>query len=167
MSGRVYSVAGENLTLTTAVRMLLAFTTAASPNAASLVEILRLSITQSGTVTGAMIRAALSLRTGGTVTATSVTPANLKVGGAASGLVGNTAPVGAAGRIGINATVDTTPTYTNLLTRSFHNLNGMEWIPTPDERIIVPPSTAIALRLLADPATLTGWNFECVYKEII
>lgn len=167
MSGRVYSVSGENLTLTTAVRMLLALRTAASPNAASILEILRLSISQSGTVTGAMIRAALSLRTGSTVTATSVTPANLAVGGPASGLSGNTAPVGADARIGINATVDTTPTYTNLLTRSFHNLNGMEWIATPDERIIIPPSTAAVLRLLADPATLTGWNVEMVYKELI
>lgn len=167
MPGRVYTVSGENLTLTTAITMLLALRTAASPNAASVLEILRLSITQSGTVTGAMIRAALSLRTGSTVTATSVTPANKAVGGPASGLSGNTAPVGADARIGINASVNTTPAYTNLITRSFHNLNGLEWIPTPDERIIVPPSTAVVLRLLADPATLTGWNFECVYSELI
>lgn len=165
--GRIYSAAAENATLGTG-NVLLAFRTATSPNAGSVISIRRIEINQSGTGTSAQIRAEVATRdTAGTLTLASVTPSNLVLGGPASGLVGNTAPVGAAARIGVNSSADSGGVYTQRRPFNFNNLNGYLWIPTPEERKIVPSDSVFILRLLATPATTTGWTWAVEFEEII
>src|SRR5262245_54905439 len=137
--GRVYTVSGENLTLGTGSG-LVAFRTAASASAACVVRILRAEISQSGSTTSAMVRLLFSTRdTAGTYTMTSVTARNTSLGGPSSGLSGNTAPVGGDGRIGINSSADSGGTYTDHYSMAPNQLNGYLYLPTPEERLIVPP----------------------------
>jgi hypothetical protein len=165
--GRIYSCGAENQTLGTG-NVLLAFQTAASLNAGCIISMRRLEIYQSGTSTSAQIRAEFFKRdTAGTLTTTSVTPQGIIIGGPASGLSGNTSVIGGTGRIGINSSADSGGTYTSINPFGFNNLNGYLWIPVPEERIIVPPSTVAGIRLLATPATTTGWTISLEMEEIV
>ena len=160
----IFTLMGENMTLTTAIRGLAVISSEASGPGARL-EIYRIEIGQSGTGTSQMIRGAVSTRTGSTYTVTSATPAAISpIGGAASDITGGTSA--AAGTAGVNATVDTTPTYVNLYQFAFNNLNGWLWVPTPEERMIIPASTVWVVRLLADPTTLAGWTVAVTFGEL-
>lgn len=164
--GRVYNVVGENLTLGTG-SVLVALQTASGVNAASILKILRAQITQSGSTTSAQVRLLFSTRdTAGTLTTTSVTPVNTVLGGPASGLSGNTSVIGGTGRIGINSSADSGGTYTNHFCSAPNQLNGELYLPVPEERIIVPPSTVWCVRFAAAPASTTGWNIFLVYEEV-
>lgn len=167
MAGRVYTVAGENLTLGTG-NVLLALRTAAALAAGSILMIKRIEIFQNATATGAQVRAETATRdTAGTLTLTSVTPSNVSYGGPASGLAGNVAPVGASARIGINSSADSGGTYTQRRPFNFNNLNGYLWIPTPDEQIVISADQTFILRFTAAPGTTTGWGFALEYQEIV
>lgn len=149
---------------------LLAFRTAADlATAAGLIAIRRIEICQNAAAAAAQIRGALSTRdTAGTYTMTSVTPRAISpLGGPASGLAGNTAPAGGAGRIGINSSADSGGTYTDHYHFNFNNLNGWLWVPTPEERIEVPPATVWVVRFLASPGTTTGWTVSVTYEELV
>jgi hypothetical protein len=164
--GRIYSVGGENLTLGTG-NVLIAGQTAAALAAGSILALRRLEISQSGTSTGQQIRGEFSKRDlAGTLTVSSVTPQPYVIGAPASGLAGNVAPAGGAGRIGVNSSADSGGTYTQINPFGFNNLNGYLWIPVPDERIIVPPSTLFIVRLLATPTTATGWTVSLEFEEL-
>lgn len=167
--GRIYTAGGENLSLGTG-SVLIAFRTAADGvTAAGRVAIRRVEITQSGTATAAMCRGLFSTRdTAGTLTMTSVTPVNIApvAGGPASGLSGNTAPAGGAGRIGINSSADSGGAYTNHYHFAFCNLNGFLWVPTPEDRIIVPSAAVWCARFATAPGTTTGWAITLTYEEL-
>lgn len=165
--GRITVLKGENLSLTTAVRNFAAFRTAAAGSAAARVSIKRFECWQRGTTTLQMLAGEIATRdTAGTFTATSLAPTNLRpAAGPASGLSGNTAPAGGDGRSGINASVDSGGTYTQLLPFGFPNTNGYIFKPDPEEQITIPASTVCAVRLLLDPSTLTGWGFILVLDE--
>jgi len=167
MTGRIYAASAENLTLGTG-NVLIALRTATGVNAASILGIKRVEIAQNGTTTSAQIRGAFSTRnTSGTLTTTSVTPANLSVvTGPSSGLSGNTSVIGAAARIGVNSSADSGGTYTDHLHFNFNNLNGFLWVPTPEETILVPPDVVWCVRLLATPGTTSGWTILLIYQEL-
>jgi hypothetical protein len=165
--GRIFAVGGENLSLGTG-NVLLAMQTAAAVNAGCIVALRRLEIYQSGTSTSAQIRGEFFKRdTAGTLTTTSVTPQGIIIGGPASGLSGNTSVIGGAARIGVNSSADSGGTYTSINPFGFNNLNGYLWIPVPEERVIIPPSTVAGVRLLASPATTTGWTVSLEFEEVV
>lgn len=157
--GRPSTLSAESFNLGTG-NVLAGFQTAAAGSAGSNIEIKRLEITQNGSTTLAMIRGEIATRdTAGTLTMTSTTPRVTRpIGGAASGLAGNTAPAGGTGRSGTNSSADSGGTYTNVRHFNFANLNGYIWVPDPETEIWVPPSTLIVVRLLATPGTTTGWT---------
>lgn len=163
--GRIYTVGIENATIST-TKPLITLTPAAS-GAGSLLGLRRVEVSQNGAVTAAQIRAALSTRTGSTITNTSaLTPQPLSpVGGPASAITGGTS--GAAGTAGGPMTTDTTPTYVDIYKTNFNNLNGWLWIPTPQEMIQIPASTVFVFRTLADPTTLTGWSVALTFEELV
>lgn len=164
--GKVTVLTAENFTLTTNILNLAFISSAASGSAASNIRILRVEISQRGSTTLGMVGGAFSTQTGTTTTGTSTTPATVSpLGGAASGLSGNTNPSGGAGRSATNLSVNTTPSYTNHHMFDFANLNGYLWQPTPAQEIIIPPSTLWTVRLIADPATLTGWTVSVWLDE--
>lgn len=167
MAGRVTILKGENLSLTTSVVVLAALRTAAAGSAAARVKIRRLEISQRGTTTLQMIGGHIATRdTAGTLTCTSLAPTNVRpVGGPASGLSGNTAPAGGDARSGINGSVDSGGTYTELLPFDFANTAGYLFKPDPEEMIAIPASTVMVVRFLMNPTTLTGWTFALWLDE--
>ena len=167
MAGRMTILKGENLTLTTAVNVLAALKTAASGSAAGRIKLSRLEIWQTTTTTLALVRGQIATRdTAGTLTCTSLAPTNVvPVGGPASGLSGNTAPAGGDGRSGINGTVDSGGTYTEIMPFGFANTVGYLWKPDPKEMIEFLPSTVVVVRFKADPSNLAGWGFNLWLEE--
>jgi hypothetical protein len=157
---------GENLTLGTG-NVLAALRTAAANARAARINIKRLEISQNGSTTLAMIRGEMATRdTAGTLTMTSLAPTSISpVAGPISGLSGNTAPAGGDGRSGINSSADSGGAYTSLFPYNFANLNGYLWVPTPEQEIIIPPSTVFVVRFIATPGTTTGWSFTLVLGE--
>jgi len=156
----------ENMTLGTG-NVLAVWRTAAAGSAAARTRIKRIEISQSGTTTLQMIRAEVATRdTAGTLTTTATSPVRTNpVGGAASGLSGNTAPVGAAGRSGTDSSADSGGTYTEIDPFSFPNTAGYLDKPDPEEEIEIPADTVCVVRLLTTPTTSTGWNIKVILKE--
>lgn len=165
---RIYVVSDTAMTVGTGNVLFALRTAADGVTAGGQLNIRRVEISQSGTTTGEMVRGAISTRdTAGTLTMTSTTPRPISpLGGAASGITGSTAPAGTAARAGTNSSADSGGTYTNIYTVAFHNLNGWIWVPTPEERIEVPPGTVVCVRLLASPTGTTGWNIDVTYEEL-
>lgn len=164
--GRKSVLTAENMTLTTAIRVLAFINSAAAGNNGSNIEVTRVEISQNATTTLQQIRGAFATQTGTTTTGTATTPRVVRpLGGAASGLSGNTNPAGGTGRTATNLSVNTTPGYTDHHYFNFSNLSGYLWKPDPQEQIIIPPSTMWAIYFLADPTTLSGWTISVWLDE--
>jgi len=164
--GRITNLFAENFTLTTTILNLAMISTPTAGTAGAATRIKRVEISQNGTTTLQMIRGAFSTQTGTTVTATSTTPAKLNPVGVGSLFAGNGSPFGGTLRSATNASVNTTPSYTNQHVFNFANLNGYLWQPTPEEEIVLAPSQFWSVRLLADPTTLTGWCVSVILEEM-
>jgi hypothetical protein len=163
--GRRTVLSGENMTLGTG-NVLACFRPAAADAAASIIQVTRIEISQSGSTTLAQIRGAIGERdTAGTLTMTSAAPNPIPVGGPASGLTGSTAPAGTAARSGINSSADSGGTYVNTIPFNFANLNGYIWKPDPGEQLFVTPGRVFVVRLLATPSTTTGWTVAVFLDE--
>lgn len=164
--GKITVLKAENATMSTG-SVLAAVQTAAVGSAASNIRIKRLEISQSGTATLAMCRGEISTRdTAGTLTLTSLAPTTIRpVGGAASGIAGNTAPAGGVARSGITSSADSGGTYTQIFPFAFANTAGYLYKPAPDEELWFSPSTLFVVRFATAPGTLTGWTFSLVLDE--
>jgi hypothetical protein len=155
------------MTLTTGIDVLAGIQSAAAGSAGAILSIERVEATQSGTATSAQTRLALGQRTiAGTLTVTSATPNPIVLGGPASGIAGNTALGTGTARCGVNGSADSTGTYTNTYVCAPNNLGGFLWIATPEQRLIVPPSTMFVARFLADPSSLSGWTITVLFEEV-
>jgi hypothetical protein len=81
-----------------------------------------------------------------------------------SGIVGGT--TGAEGTAGTDSSANAAGTRTPIVYDGFNNLNGWLWVPTPEERIVIPADTAIVLKIVGTPATLTNWSAGITYEEL-
>lgn len=163
--GRKYVLSGENLTTGTG-SVLAAIQPAAAGSAGSILEILRVEVTQSHNTTSAQVRLSLGSRdTGGTLTCTSATPNPLVLGGPASGISGGTSSLTAA-KSGVNSSADSGGTYVNTWPVNPNNQGGYLWVPTPEERVFVVPSILFVVRFLAAPGDTAGWTVAVVFNEI-
>jgi hypothetical protein len=164
--GRRYVLTAENMTLGTG-SVLAAIQSAAAAAAGSILGIERVEVTQNHNAVAAQVRPLLGTRdTAGTFTLTSSTPRPLVLGGPASGISGNVAPAGAAARCGTNSSADTGGTYTDTYYVNNNNLGGFGWVPIPEHKIIVPPSTLFVVRFAAAPADTAGWTVSVWFDEI-
>ncbi len=164
--GRIYTLSGENLTLGTGSVLAALQTASALTSAGGMVVIRRVEVSQNHNNASAQSRLVLSTRdTAGTLTVTSTSPNPLAVGGPASGIAGGTSPLTAA-KSGVNSSADSGGTYTNQWPVNPNNLGGYLWIPVPEERIWIPPSTVFAVRFLAAPSDTAGWTVLVVFEEI-
>lgn len=147
--------------------VLAALRTAAAGSAGSNVRVTRCEIFQNGSTTLEMVRGEFATRdTAGTLTMTSTTPRVISpIGGAASGLSGNTAPVGADARSGTNSSADSGGAYTNIAYFDFANLNGYLFKPDPAEELWVPPSTVFIVRFLTTPTSALDWGISLWLDE--
>lgn len=123
--------------------------------------LLRAAITQAGATVSAQERISLVRKTAAaTVTAASAGTTLVKYGTAAP-----TSDVSlGTSATGITASAEGTDGDV-LLDRGFNVLNGFEWLPTPEERILVPVGGIVAMKFLSAPASQT-WYAELVFMEL-
>lgn len=159
-----YVVAMANQTIVADATLVIIHTESTAGARGAIIEILRLWCDQIGTETSDQLGIIFGTKASAFGTYTSTTPSPLYVGGNASGIVGGTA--GAEGTAGTDASAEGAGAVTTIWQRGFNNLVGYEWVGTPEERIIVPADTAVILKMVGTPATLTGWNAGIVYQEL-
>lgn len=160
----VYSVVMANQTIIASSDMVNIRTDSTLATAGSNIRILRAWCSQNAVEISEQLGIQLCLQASTFGTFTSATPRPHFVGGKISGIVGGTA--GAEGTAGVDASTNGAGTKTEIIYDGFNNLNGWLWVPTPEERIIVPPDTSITLAMVGTATTLTGWNAGITYEEI-
>ena len=159
-----YSIVMDNATVVANATFIFLRAATAVTSRGSILEILRASATQYGTSTSQQLGMEIAQKVSAYGTYVTATPTNYVVGGPASGISGGT--TGAAGTCGVNASAEGAGATTMIYEDGFNNLNGFLWVPTPEERIILPPDAALTLKLSGTPTTLTNWHAVLVYREI-
>jgi hypothetical protein len=124
-------------------------------SASATLRILRVACSQHTSTASAMNILSLLRKTGTVTCPTTITPVPSQVGMAATGVT--TATAGVASAEGTNGVI--------LHKEAWNVLNGMLWIPTPEEQPIVPPSGAIGLTFEVAPASAT-YTLELTFQEI-
>lgn len=130
----------------------------------SLIEIYRLTCSQSGTSTSQQLAVRWGLKASAFGTYTATTPSPIVLGAVASALTGST--TNAASSAGTDASANGAGALTVLDQRGFNNLNGFELIFVPEERPILGPDLTFVLQLQGTPTTLTGWNASIYFREL-
>lgn len=159
---REFTLSGDNITLSNQATTL-AFL---MPGATASIEILRAWVSQSGSTVSAQQRVQLVTQTGGMPTITAKTPSKLKLADPASLISGGT--TGAAGVSGIAASAEGAGSKSVIWSDAFNVLSGWLWVPTPAETILLNAgaTSSFGLYLPTAPASLTGWSFGIVFREI-
>jgi len=164
MDAHVYTVSEKDATIVADATLVIVHTAAAITTRASIIRLLRAWVSQSGTNTSAQLGIQLAVKASTFGTYTAATPRPHIAGGAASGITGGTA--GAAGTAGTDASAEGAGAVTPIISDDFNNLTGWLWVPTPEERIVVPADTAVILKLVGTPATLAGWTYGLTFQEL-
>ncbi len=155
----VYSVIMANQTIIASSDMVIIRTDSTLATGGSNIRILRAWCSQNETEVSQQLGIQLALQASAFGTYTSTTPTSH-----AMGIVGGT--TAAEGTAGTDASANAAGTKTPIVYDGFNNLNGWLWVPTPEERIIVPLDTAIVLAMVGTATTLTGWNAGITYEEL-
>lgn len=159
-----YSVVMANQTIVGDATLVIIHSAAAITTRGASLRLVRAWVNQIGTETSEQLGIILGEKVSAFGTYTSTTPAPHMLGGAASGITGGTA--GAAGTAGTDASAEGAGAVTTTIEEGFNNLNGWLWVPTPEERIIVPTDKAVILKIVGTPTTLTGWTAGITYQEV-
>lgn len=160
----VYSVTMQNQTIVADATLVIIHTDSTLATGGSNVRIHRAWVGNQATETSDQLGVMLALKASAFGTYTSTTPAPAFIGGRVSGLAGGTA--GAEGTTGTDASAEGAGTVTPIIYDGFNNLNGWLYVPVPEERIWVPADTAIILKIVGTPATLTNWSAGVTYEEM-
>jgi hypothetical protein len=159
-----YNVSMNNQTIVADATLVIIHTEATAGARGAVIEILRCWVNQIGTETSDQLGVIVGTKASAFGTYTSTTPTPLYIGGNASGITGGTA--GAESTAGTDASAEGAGAVTSMWQEGFNNVVGFLWVPTPEERIIVPADTAIILKIIGTPATLTGWCAGITYQEL-
>jgi hypothetical protein len=162
--GAVYSVVMKDQTIIAASDLVIIRTASALSTRASMIKILRAWCSQGASETSQELGIQLALQASAFGTYSSATPRPHVVNGAASGITGGT--TGAAGTAGVDASANAAGTKTEIIADAFNNLNGWLWLPTPEERIIVPVDTAIVLAMIGTATDLGNWYAGITFEEL-
>jgi hypothetical protein len=162
--GAVYTVCMKDQTIIASADLVIIRTAAAVTTRASNIRILRAWCSQGATETSEQLGIQLCLQASAFGTYTSTTPTPHVIGGAASGIAGGT--TAAAATAGTDASANAAGTKTTILAEGFNNLNGWLYVPTPEERIVIPVDTAVALAMIGTATTLTNWYAGITYEEL-
>lgn len=163
-AGHVYTVGMSDTTIVADATLIIVRAAAAITTRASMLEVLRVEVGQRGSDTSDQLGIILAQKASAFGTYTSATPSPHQVGGAASGIAGGTS--GAAATAGVDASAEGAGTVTNIVPVAFNNLNGWLWVPTPEERFTVGPDTAVIVKLVGTPSTLTNWYAYLTFMEL-
>lgn len=135
---RVYSVQLNAVSVSAAITLI-----RVTAPATMVLVLLRAWVSQSSSTTSQQIRAAIQrATTDGTLTPE--TPEKLSPGDPAATFTA-----------GVNATAEPTLSGDPIIDEGFNVLNGLLWVPAPEERIWIPPSGRAVLRLPAAPTAIT------------
>jgi hypothetical protein len=160
----VYSVVMNNQTIIASADLVIIHTDSTLATGGSNIRILRAWCAQTATETSEQLGIQLALQASAFGTYTATTPAPHFVGGRVSGITGAT--TGAEGTAGTDASANAAGTKTPIVVDGFNNLNGWLWVPTPEERIVLPADTAIVLAMIGTATTLTNWSAGITYEEL-
>lgn len=149
---RVYSVYMNNVAVTGAITLVQIVN-----GSSAILKLLRAWCSQSNQTSSAQQRIQIN-RKSGAATVTSFTPAQFDPGDAASGATGGSSATGT------NASAEGTDS-TVLLADNFNVLTGWLWVPTPEERIIIPPSGIVGLKLPTAPGSSMTVSAGLVFGE--
>lgn len=131
---------------------------------ASMLEILRITVSQQATETSEQLGVRCGLKASAFGTFTAATPAPLTLGTVASAITGSTS--NAASSAGVDSSANGAGTLTVLWQEGFNNLNGYLWVPVPEERVLVGPDLTFLVQLQGTPTTLTNWNATLTFREL-
>ncbi len=146
---RVYSVVMNQISVSAAKTLI----SVVAPSTA-IVVLLRAWITQDASETSEQLP--ILIQRGSAIgTGTAATPDKFEPGD----------PV-AASTVKTNLTVEPTYTGNPFVNESFNVLNGFLYVPMPEERIILPPSGVVGMRLDANPAAALTMSAGFVFGEI-
>lgn len=149
--GRLYTIKHEAISVAGAITII----QLATP-ATCIALIHRLEISQSASTTSAQVRTQI-VRKSAAATVTSYTPLEMSPGGNAALSVGGTSATG------ITASGEGTDTDI-VFSAVWNALSGYLYLPTPEERIVVPPSSFLGVKFPANPAlTITA---QLIFEEI-
>jgi hypothetical protein len=162
--GAVYSVVMSNQTIIASSEMVTISTAAAIGTRASNIRLLRAWCGQIESETSQQLGIQLVLQASAFGTFTATTPTPHVIGGAASGITGGTAQ--AAATAGTDSSANAAGTKTIILSDGFNNLTGWLWVPTPEERILVPAGTCITLAMIGTATALGNWSAGITYEEL-
>ncbi len=161
---REYIVQGSNITIANAAVTLVHI----NPPTGRAIEIVRAWCSQHANATSAQWHIGWGTKATAFPTLVSATPEKQNPSDPVSFITGGTA--GAAGTAGINASAEGAGTFTTKYPDAFNALQGWLWTPSfaggEAPKFSSADSLAFALKFLTAPATLTGWNFGVVYREI-
>jgi hypothetical protein len=125
------------------------------------VEILRFSLTQSSSTTSAQVLAGLVRKTAAATVTAATAGTHLLKGNPANptsdASLGTSATGYTASAEGTNGEIP--------VLRGFNVLNGLEWLPTPEERIVVPQGGIIGVTFLSVPPSAT-WVATMAFREL-
>lgn len=159
-----YTVPMLNQTIVADATLVIIHTESTANAAGSNIRILRAWVSQNGTATSQQLGIILGLKASAFGTYTSTAPVPHFAGAGSPGITGGTA--GAESTAGTDASAEGAGTVTPIIQEGFNNLNGWLWVPTPEERIIIPEDTAIILKIVGTPTTLTNWNAGITFEPI-
>jgi len=159
-----YSVTMQNQTIVADATLVIIHTESTANASGSVIQILRAWVGNQATETSDQLGIILGTKASAFGTYTSTAPSPHRLGGPATGITGGTA--GAESTSGTDASAEGAGAVTPLIYDGFNNLNGWLWIPVPEERITVPADTAIILKIVGTPATLTNWNAGITFQEM-
>jgi len=160
----VYSVTMQNQTIVADATVVIIHTDSTLATRSSTIMILRAWIGQQASETSDQLGIILGLKASAFGTYTSTTPQPHFVNGPASGIAGGTA--GGEATSGTDASAEGAGTVTPIIYDGFNNLNGWLWVPTPEERLIVPTDTAVILKIVGTPAALGNWSAGITFQEL-
>lgn len=149
--GRLYAIKHEAVAVSGAISII-----QLKAGAGCICKIHRVMVSQTGSTTSAQVRIQI-LRKSAAATVTSYTPLLLDTGDGAAKSVGGTTSTG------ITASGEGTDSDI-LISDTFNALSGWLYLPTPEERIVVPAAGFLALKFPANPAlTITA---QMIFEEI-
>jgi len=160
----VYSVTMQNQTIVADATLVIIHTDSTLATGGSNIRILRAWCAQQASETSDQLGVILGLKASAFGTYTGTTPTPHFIGGRVSGIASGTA--GAEGTAGTDASAEGAGTVTPIIYDGFNNLNGWLWVPTPEERIVIPADTAIILKIVGTPAALGNWSAGITYEEL-
>jgi len=163
-ASQTYTVTMANQTVIASGELITIRAATAWASRASLLEILRITVSQQGTATSQQLGVRFGLKAAAFGTFTAATPAPATLGSVASAITGSTA--NAASSAGVDASANGAGTLTVHTQEGFNNLNGYLWVPTPEERVLVGPDLTFLVQLDGTPTTLTGWNASVSFMEL-